>query len=125
MPGKYFFFNHAVDPLFNSFVINKIISALSRGGDKKRARRVLYEWMRREKDFLSPDLLYYLVEYLRPTHLNVIARRGRDVYRAPIPASFTKSIMKGVRFFKNSVRARRYDKNFSLKLWNELNEFYT
>lgn len=72
--------------------------------------------MRREKDFLNPDLLYFLVEYLRPAHLNVIARRGRDVYRAPIPASFTKSTMKGIRFFKASVRARRYDKNLSLKL---------
>jgi len=121
--NKYFHWHLRADPLFRSFFINKLISVFSKGGDKKKIRNIFYELFEAEEDYFSPDLMYYIIMSLRPKYLNVIARRGRDVYRAPILASDTKSVMKAIRFFKKAVMARTFENTLIEKIQGEILEY--
>jgi len=60
---------------------------------------------------------------LRPKYLNVLARRGREVYRAPILASDTKSTMKAIRFFKQAVLSRTYEETLLGKIQGEMLDY--
>jgi len=122
-PNKYFYWHLRADPLFRSFFINKLISVFSKGGDKKRIRNIFYELFEAEEDYFSPDVLYYIINSLRPKYLNVVARRGRDIYKAPILATDTKSVMKGIRFFKKAVMARTFENTLIEKIQGEILEY--
>ncbi len=122
IPYKFFYLHYKCDPMFSSFLLDKIINTFTKHGDRKeKVRRLFYDIMR--ENGYTPDTFYYVVETLRPRFINVIARRGREVYRAPITASRTKSIMKAIRFFKKAVMSRRYEKTFRQKIEAELREY--
>jgi ribosomal protein S7 len=122
-PARFYYYHLKCDPLHRSFIINKIICAFSKGGDKKRIRNVFYELFDYEKEHLSPDAFYYIIMSLKPKYLNVLARRGREVYRAPILASSTKSTMKAIRFFKQAVMARTYEETLLGKIQGEMLDY--
>lgn len=118
LPEKYGYLRTRVDPVYSSFIFNKIIDAFSKHGKKKYVRNIFYDLI---SDEINPhckitiDTFYWVIQSLRPAQLNLKARRGRVVYTAPILASETKSIMKAIRFFKQSVLSRKeftclYDK---------------
>lgn len=88
--------------------------------EKKKIRELFYKIMY-DNNF-SIDIFYFIIESLRPQYINVIARRGRDIYRAPILASRTKSVMKAIKFFKKSVMAR-LDDSLEEKIANEILDY--
>lgn len=121
VPFKYFYYYLRTDPLFGSYMLDKLINTFAKGGRKLVIRRLFYKIL--DDNQLSVDALYYIVETLRPTYLNVVARRGREIYRAPILASYHKSVMKAIKFFKKAVMSRSFEDSLEEKIANEILDY--
>lgn len=123
VPNKYFHFHLRADPLHRSFIIDKLINVFSTRANKKLVRKVFYTLFEHEWGSFSPDVFYYIIASLRPAYLNVVARRGRELYRAPILASDTKSTMKAIRFFKRAVMSRTVEDTLLAKIQAEVLDY--
>jgi ribosomal protein S7 len=123
VPNKYFQYHLRADPLHRSFIIEKFVNAFAKHGEKKRIRALFYRLFREEGIDASPDSLLFVVKSLMPKYLNVVARRGRIVYRAPIEASRPKSVMKAIKFFKFAALSRQTDLTIYEKIRGEFLDF--
>jgi ribosomal protein S7 len=123
-PSKYSFMYLRADPIFRSFILDKFINVFMKSGKKKKIRNLLYRLFDTGRGAMTPNLFYKLVFDLKPSHLNVLARRGRIIYRAPIQASKTKGIMKAIKFFKTAVLAKKgeysYYEKFEAEFFNHI-----
>ena len=115
-PKKFFFYNLNVDPFYASFLLNKVVNAFAKHGNKKKIRHLFYQLFLEEDSDFEIGMLFDLIESLKPSYINVPARRGRIVYKAPIAASDFRAVMKAIRFFKQAVMSRRTEDSLYLKI---------
>jgi small subunit ribosomal protein S7 len=122
--SKFFYCRFAKDPIYDSFLLNKVINCFMRHGKKEKIRKIFYKIFLSDKSTYGIEALYGVIHALSPRYLNVVVRRGAEIYRAPILATPLKSTLKAIRFFKQAVLSRRYDKTLREKIENELYDFY-
>jgi len=90
-------------------------------GKKEKIRKIFYDLFAFYKDEdINLHSLYDIIDSLRPRYLNVLVRKGMEVYRVPIKASDLKSTQKAIRFFKLAVLSRRYEERLEDKIYDEI-----
>lgn len=105
-------------------MLDKLVNVFAkRGAHKKRIRRVFYNLITSGDEHVSLDAFYHVIECLKPRYLNVVARRGKIVYRAPILASNHKAVMKAIRFFKKAVMTHKQDRTLEEKIAREMENY--
>jgi ribosomal protein S7 len=123
VPNKYFFYYHAVDPVYSSFIINKVINVFSRGGNKKRVRNIFYDILRDNRPNLSASVIVFIIQSLKPSHLNVKVRKGREFYNAPIMASDLKATIRAIKFFRSAVYSHSHLNTLREKIETEILDY--
>lgn len=108
VPLKYFHYNHAVDPVYGSFIFNKLINAFSKNGKKRKIRKLFYDIIEENRPDLSAGAFIHIIQSLKPAFINVKVRHGKLHSKAPIPASDVKATIKAIKFFKAAVYAHRH-----------------
>jgi len=122
MPKKYAFFSFRRDPIYNSALLEKVMNCFMRDGKKEKIRRIFYDMFTDEKNDYSIDSFYGIILALRPSYINVLVRRGAEVYRVPIKASPLKSTIRAIRFFKLAVLARVNEDTLEDKIRAEVHD---
>jgi len=119
-PRKFFFYKMKKDPVYNSFLLEKIISVFSKHGRKSAVRKVFYKIFLTDKYDYNIQTLYSVIGDLRPLYINVPVRMANRYYYAPIRASPMRSTMRAIRFFKMAVLSNKHEKNLEGKILAEL-----
>lgn len=119
-PRRFFFYHLKKDPVFNSFLFEKIISSFTRHGKKEKIRKIFYRIFLTEKYGYSIQTLYWIIDTMRPSYINVPVRKGNRYYYAPIPASPLRSTLRAIRFFKMAVMAHKHEDSLEDKILLEL-----
>lgn len=86
IPNKYFFYHHRRDPVYNSWLLEKVICVFFKHGKKEKMRKIFYNIFLTDKYNYSLDTLYAIIGMLRPKFLNVKIKRdeqmtGDDEYK--------------------------------------------
>lgn len=123
-PKRFFFYHLKRDPVFDSFLFEKLISTFSRHGKKEKIRKVFYNVFLSHKTSYSMDTLYYVIDSLRPQYINVPVRAGPRYYYAPIKASPFRSTLRAIRFFKMAVLSHKDKKSLEEKILFELENIF-
>jgi ribosomal protein S7 len=123
IPQKFFFYNHNLDPLYGSFILNKVINAVSSKGKKKYIRNLFYNIISENRPDLSAAVIGFIIQSLKPSFLNVPVRRGKETYNAPIPASDLKATVKAIHFFVRGVYSHRYLDTLEEKIATEILDY--
>lgn len=118
--NKYFFHNMKRDPIYNSFLLEKVISAFAKHGRRSKIRNIFYRIFLTDKHDYSISTLYSVIGALRPTYINVPVRMAARYYYAPIKASPMRSTMRAIRFFKMAVMSNTHEKSLEEKILCEL-----
>lgn len=118
--NKFFFHNMKRDPIYNSFLLEKVISAFATHGRRSKIRKVFYRIFLTDKHDYSISTLYAVIGALRPSHINVPVRMAARYYYAPIKASPMRSTMRAIRFFKMAVLSNTHEKSLEGKILCEL-----
>eukprot|EP00456_Euglypha_rotunda_P053777 TRINITY_DN4342_c0_g1_i10.p1 TRINITY_DN4342_c0_g1~~TRINITY_DN4342_c0_g1_i10.p1 ORF type:complete len:463 (+),score=-28.29 TRINITY_DN4342_c0_g1_i10:192-1391(+) len=123
-PKEFFFYTLKKDPIYDSFLLEKIISSFSKHGKKEKIRKVFYDIFLDTKAEFSIDTLYYVIDSLRPKYINVPVRAGPRYYYAPILASPFRSTLRAIRFFKMAVMSHKDKKSLHEKILFELENIF-
>jgi ribosomal protein S7 len=123
-PRKFFFYRLKKDPAYDSFLLEKIISAFSKHGRKSLVRKVFYRIFLSHKYRYNIYTLYSLIGALRPLYINVPVRMANRYYYAPIRASPMRSTMRAIRFFKMGVFANKHVSSLEAKILAELSNTF-
>lgn len=119
-PHKFFFYKMKKDPIYNSFLLEKVISAFATHGRHAKVRKVFYRIFLTDKYDYNIRTLYAVIGDLRPTYINVPVRMANRYYYAPIKASPMRSTMRAIRFFKKAVLSNKHEKSLEEKILAEL-----
>jgi ribosomal protein S7 len=119
-PHKFFFYKMKKDPIYNSFLLEKVISAFATHGRHAKVRKVFYRIFLTDKYDYNIRTLYAVIGDLRPAYINVPVRMANRYYYAPIKASPMRSTMRAIRFFKKAVLSNKHEKSLEEKILAEL-----
>ena len=123
-PNKFFFYKNRRDPIYASYLLEKIINVFSKHGRKSKVRKAFYNVFLDHKSDYDINALYSLVGALRPDYINVPVRKANRYYYAPIKSSPMRSAMRAVRFFKMAVMANKTEKSLEDKIITEFRNTY-
>lgn len=109
------------DPIYDSYLVNKLINCLMRQGKKNKAENAVYSAFSNSFYYKSGFFYFFeLIQKIRPGVDLVNCRLGKDVLKVPIPININKSYNKAVRLFVKNALDRVDDRTVVLKLSNEL-----
>jgi small subunit ribosomal protein S7 len=114
------------DPLYNSSLIYKIVSAVMHDGKRILAQQIVYGAMETIKDKLKEDPLKVFtkaIENARPQIETRSRRVGGATYQVPMEVRKERSFSLGIRWVITNARARG-GKSFQEKLMGEILDAY-
>lgn len=119
--SKYSWVFFLKDPIYGSYLINKLINSFMVCGKKHKAENLIYKVFSNNFYYKSGFFYFFeLIQKIRPGVDLVNCRLGKDVLKVPIPLNVNKSYNKAVRLFAKSVFDRIDDRGIINKLSNEL-----
>ncbi len=109
------------DPIYGSYLINKLINCLMFCGKKHKAENLVYNVFSNSFYYKSGFFYFFeLIQKIRPGVDLVNCRLGKDVLKVPIPLNINKSYNKAVRLFVKTVFNKEEDRTLLNKISNEL-----
>jgi small subunit ribosomal protein S7 len=116
-----------VDPIYNSSLLNKIITCIMDSGHKATAQKIVYGAMDVIKEKMKEDPLKVItkaIENCRPQIETRSRRVGGATYQVPMEVRKERSYSLGIRWLVGNARSRG-GKSFRDKLVGEILDAYT
>lgn len=120
---KYKAFRLQPDAVYQSRTIQTLFNKFTIGGEKKTARKLIFQSLQRLRYSLRKPTVYRvilrLLKSLRVQFVLVAKREGRKTVEVPVPVRRNKRDIMNIQLFANAVR-KRHDRAFTDSLLQEL-----
>lgn len=121
-----FFFRFQTFFFIKSFLLQKLINILTRGGKKIKSEKLVIFYLKEIKklnlSFSQVNISFFnIIDQAKPLVELVSKRIGKKIYQIPVPVRLHRQYLRCIRWIKHLTTKKKLSNSFSKLLFNEHN----